>query len=1107
MTPLAFFIAFLAFTFNVTDKPSQITPLSIDNKSLDDTYFIRTWTMDDGLPVNSVNDIQQCEAGYIWLSTYDGIVRFDGLNFKIFNTSNTPTLKNNRFFYIKKAQDGSLWFINEFTGVVRYFNGIFTHFDSSNGFTDGSVSYFFEHDEAQYFTTTNGVFKFQNDSFTQIIRRNTVSQNHFTSGLVANNGSLFFSSHDGIVELTIDNQILIYNNPDSENNVYLDISLFNNEIFTITNNKLYLFSLDGEFQEILYSNETHDILWSTSNHLILSAFSASYLIDDKFNVKSYTLSDNSSNHLRRRFNISVFEDEEELHFLRLDGKWIVYNDESLHVVDIEIIENLSISTIFRDKTGTLWLSSANVGLHQLLKKHISTISSEDGLEGNNVLGIYKDSKNNIWAGTRLRGINKITPDGEFIYFRDDANGANLNDIYSIAETSTGEIWIANNAPINISKLTNDGFVNIHFDELLPSRVIRAISMNSDDTMWVAGNGILILYDTRTYKKLRVFSTADGVPESLIRKIVPISNSSFWAATATAGVFHFENGVFTRYTTSDGLGSNSVRGIYIDRADNETVWFATEGNGITRFKNGEMRVLNTSHGLFEDLLHNITEDHFGRLWMSTNRGIFYIYKESANRVLDGEAPFLNSIFFNNRHGMINAEANGGFQNSFILDGHTLYYSTQFGIAVIQTDKIDIDVQIPRVRIETISSDSNFIDPNIESVVFDKGTRDLMINFTAFDFVNPERITFRYKLEGYDRNWKDAGTQRSVSYTNLPPKTYTFKVKATNINHSFSDDYITASITLLPYFYQQTWFYFLSGFMVITLIVMIHKYRVRYMETKELELVKLVEKRTKDILKQKEKLVERQKTIEEQKIQLELANNTKDAFFSIIAHDLKGPIGGIHGLSKIILEEFDESEKEEIREYLNIIADSSGGTLKLLSNLLDWARIQSGRMHTNFEVLDTEKIVLNVLESQISVINHKKIQLILNLGQDLDIFADKNLMETVLRNLISNAIKFSYYGKSLSISSFEQNERVCFKIKDEGMGMSKSDIDNALRIDRSFSKRGTMNEVGSGLGLTLCINMINLMNGEIQIDSELGKGTSIIISIPTAREKTTLVEFKK
>jgi len=1095
MNFLIFLIQILLFSNTVSlNNSGTLSDFGSDNSS-EDNFFLRTWTMDDGLPVNAVNDINQCDLGYLWLSTYDGIVRFDGLNFTIFNTSNTPEFKNNRFFDIKKSSDGALWFYNEFKGIVRYYNGQFKNYDASNSFTDGGITHFFEHNGSLIITTSSGVFSYYNEQFKQIIKRNTTSQNFFTSGLATPSNHLFFSSHDGIIEITPDDETLIHRLETNLESSFIDITFFNNSIYATTKNTVYKLNSERNFIPIDLPEDVFEKIFVVENHLIVSGFNATYLIDSDLNYSIFQISDVISNHIYRILETDDYNNT-YTHLVSSSGKLITYRDGSLYLNKNEYIQNLIISALFTDNAGTQWYTSNNFGLHQVLKKHVSTITLGNDTIGNNIIAIYLDNSNNLWVSPRMRGLAKITSDNEIKHINKNSNDEHIIDVHSFSESSNGDIWFVNSATLSLARIAGNLITEYRINELIPSRLIRAAAMNSDDTIWIGGNGVIVLFDTVSEQKIKVYNRASGLPESSITKIIPTSNNSFWASTTSSGILFYENGIFANYTTSDGLGSNSVRGIYVDRYDQDTIWFATEGNGLTRFKNGEMHVINTSHGLFDDLLHNVIEDHFGRLWMSTNRGIFYVYKDNINQFINGEVNSIVSIFFNTRHGMLNAEGNGGFQNSFIFKDHTLYYPTQHGIAIIQTDKLDIDSNVPSTIIQNVQSNIVSIDPNVSEVVFEKGTRDLKINFTAIEFINPERIRFRYKLVGYDRDWIDAGSERMAVYTNLPPRTYTFKVKTSGINQRFPDEFTSANITLLPYFYQQSWFMLLSIALFLGILILSHKYRIRYLEQKEVRLLNLVENRTSHIQTQNQELLERQQIIEKQKSELESANKTKDAFFSIIAHDLKGPIGGIYGLSNLMLEDFNTSSQDEIKQYLTVIKDSSYGTQRLLANLLDWARIQSGKMHTEFETLDAEKLVLSVLQSQTSVIKHKKIQLKLELNEEFSIYADKNLMETVLRNLISNAIKFSYTGKTVSVSTRRASKSmICFEIKDQGMGMSKTDVENALRIDRSFSKKGTMNESGSGLGLTLCINMVNLMNGKLEIDSEIGNGTTIKVFIPS------------
>jgi signal transduction histidine kinase len=228
-----------------------------------------------------------------------------------------------------------------------------------------------------------------------------------------------------------------------------------------------------------------------------------------------------------------------------------------------------------------------------------------------------------------------------------------------------------------------------------------------------------------------------------------------------------------------------------------------------------------------------------------------------------------------------------------------------------------------------------------------------------------------------------------------------------------------------------------------------------------------------------------------------NATKDRFFTLIAHDLKNPFTALMGFSEILKKNFDSFEKEEIKDLINIIFESSQNLYKLLDNLLQWSRSQTGGIMyrpENFPLLPLIKQEIEVLEP---LADKKSIKFITRVEDHLMVFADKNLVSVIIRNLLNNAIKFSNQEGKITITSKENEKMVNIAIIDTGIGMEKDELDKLFRLDTSFSSRGTADEEGTGLGLLVCKEFIEKNGGEILVTSEKSKGSKFQISLPLLR----------
>jgi len=233
---------------------------------------------------------------------------------------------------------------------------------------------------------------------------------------------------------------------------------------------------------------------------------------------------------------------------------------------------------------------------------------------------------------------------------------------------------------------------------------------------------------------------------------------------------------------------------------------------------------------------------------------------------------------------------------------------------------------------------------------------------------------------------------------------------------------------------------------------------------------------------------------QSIELHELNASKDKFFSIIAHDLRSPFNSIIGFSEILLENAQVRNYEVYEEYTQIILNSARRAMDLLSNLMEWSRSQTGRINFNPESFEMAHVIEEIELLFTEVAKQKSIQIVREIPESVPVFADKDMISTILRNLVSNAIKFTYFGGKITISVQDKPKEVIVSISDSGVGMKKETIDGLFHIEHSTSTKGTNNEKGTGLGLILCKEFVEKHNGEIRLESEVGKGSVFSFTIP-------------
>jgi signal transduction histidine kinase len=407
----------------------------------------------------------------------------------------------------------------------------------------------------------------------------------------------------------------------------------------------------------------------------------------------------------------------------------------------------------------------------------------------------------------------------------------------------------------------------------------------------------------------------------------------------------------------------------------------------------------------------------------------------------------------------------------------------------------------------------------SPIVDLGTilkhKENSITFTySLPFFEGEKPNeYSFWLVGYDNDWSEWSNETKKEYTNLPHGNYRFRVKARNLYYVESEPAEFVFIVLPPWY--KTYYAFLGYILFLGLFVylIVRFYTYRLIVEKD-KLEKLVKERTQEILIQKEEILvqaehlkeandwitaknqeleEQKRLIEHKKNQLEISDATKNKFFRIIAHDLRNPISTVVGTTNHILSNFDLSDSKTTKHLLEETINLSMTTYNLLENLLDWSTSQMGEIRFNPTAVELKSVIAQNIELVNSKIESKKINLEMSVDSSIMVFADENMLQTVIRNLISNAVKFTHDYGVITINATLEESMCYLSISDTGIGISDENLKNLFRIDKDVRSYGTHNEKGAGLGLILCKEFIEINGGAISVKSQQGKGSEFIISL--------------
>jgi signal transduction histidine kinase len=369
-----------------------------------------------------------------------------------------------------------------------------------------------------------------------------------------------------------------------------------------------------------------------------------------------------------------------------------------------------------------------------------------------------------------------------------------------------------------------------------------------------------------------------------------------------------------------------------------------------------------------------------------------------------------------------------------------------------------------------------------------------SFAAINYNHPKKSQYKYIMEGFETEWNNTdASRRYVTYTNLDPGTYYFKVKATNNDGIWNENETSLRIIILPPWWATWWFRSIV-FSVIAFILAFFFYsRMNRLKNQKIRLEEQVAKKTYELTQKQEMILQQDEDLKESNKKLTILNATKDKFFSIIAHDLKNPFNSILGFSELLIEDFKELTEDKKLEFIEAIHDSSRRIYVLLENLLEWASTQTGNIRFHPEVIDMEE----VFETNYALIKNKfeekGIRFNMELSGNTKVFADYNMISTVIRNLMGNAIKFTENGE-IRAAIRPVDSHIEISISDSGSGIPHKVQERIFEIDHKKSTAGTRGEKGSGLGLLICKEFVLKNGGELFVKSEEGKGTTFTFTVP-------------
>lgn len=779
-------------------------------------YRFDTWSTDNGLPQNGVRRITQTPDGYLWFTTFDGLVRFDGVQFTTFNKSNTKGIINNRFTHVFSDTDGTLYATTMEDGILTIVReGVFSSYTSDQipghyidrieKDADGKLRFLVEDDDR----TSKSWYELAEGQFRFIEKQVKAEPTRTATGP---DGTVWKLNAEGITRTS----------DGSESSIAMDLADKMGSVSTFVDSTGALWVGENRIHRI-----TREGIRTFSEADGLPANVVYHKFWEEADGSIWAMSGGSSN----------------------PGVGLVQiRDERTYVWGTEHgLASTSVHSIFRDREGNVWLAT-DKGLSRRRKQIIQGFSTKDGIDHSEIYPMMRDRDGNIWIGS-TKGLS-IWRNGKFepVEMQPPEPGTPVNRTWRAGKMSVQSLWQDPKGKIWAG--LNGGIFTIENGKaeiLLDGSHVFAIRGDRSGNVWAATNKGLLRFNN--YQITARYATGEGLPNEFMTFIFEDSKGGLWFG-GYGGLSKFENGTFVNYTTRNGLTGNYVRTIYED--SDGTLWIGTYDEGMSRFKDGRFVNFREENGLFNSGVFAIEEDDAGYFWISSNRGIYRVSKGELNAFAEGRAAKINSVGYGKEDGMLSTECNGGRQPASLRDHEgRFWFPTQDGVAIVDPRVERPNPLPPSVVIEDLLIERESR-PFRAGATVEPGSKDIEIRFTGISLIKSDQIKFKYKLEGHDADWKDAGTRRTAHYSYLPPGTYNFRVMAANSDGVWSEQGAGMAIELQPHFYQTRLFVFSCIFAAAIILLIVWKTSVHQLEARERKLERLVAERTSELAEANEAL---------------------------------------------------------------------------------------------------------------------------------------------------------------------------------------------------------------------------------------------------------------
>jgi signal transduction histidine kinase/ligand-binding sensor domain-containing protein/AraC-like DNA-binding protein len=1006
----------------IAGAPSTIRAASIP-------YAVRAWTIEDGLPTSTVQDIAQTPDGYLWLSTTGGLARFDGVRFQAVGLA--QGLPTNRFQGLAVDRAGALWISTEDGILLRWDGRAFTHYATGSSreatallaLPDGSIL---------------GA-GFQRYWLGGVRARRLQLQDSTTAAVLDAHANVWVTSAGGAPARLSGGQLVPIGPPGQVGDHW---------IMDHRNRAALFVRHRGANAELLDTRMRRVALLPGAEHE----------------------------------NIQWIDRHGQLWGLAGDG--LAVRDASSGLLTGTLPLGLATlrGRLFLDRQDNIWLGSSQQGLFRIARSPLVLLRPPGAEAPLPFESALEDRAGHVIVWDNLARRWRV--DGDVLRVLVSSEADRL--LYGSARTSFGP---AGEQMVLRDSTGRGGVVatRSHFPPDIVEDPFHPLCAAIVDEAGV-----------------RYISAAPGQPAE--RRLLPSTplarNALFdhagrlWVST-TSGLWRMAPGDTQHFGRRDGLPADHLRQLHEDR--DGTLWIGTYGAGLVRYRDGRFATLDRRHGLIEDVVSTVLEDDDGNLWLGGNAGIQRIARAQANDVLDGRRARVVAVGYGRDAGLRNPEGTG-FPGYRSRDGR-LWFGTFDGMAVVDPRLARGSTSgPPSTVIEELRTGNRLVPMTPGSTRLAPGERRFEVRYTGIDLRAPEQLRFRYRLDGVDPDWIDAGDVRVATYTNVPPGRHRFRVETINGDGVASAVPAEVVLDVQPWLWERLPVQALGLLALAMTIVWAWRLRSARLVANAAALQRAVDERTAEVVEAKSRIETALTTVEAQAQRLEALDRARSRFFASVSHEFRTPLTLIQGpLSDVNRGEHGEL-RDDARDQVRIALDSAARLQRLVDQLLDAARAEAGELRLQCVPGELGAFLTDLAQAFAPLAERKRIAFERRFPEHPLIASfDPPALEKVFANLLGNAFKFTPEGghvvwRARRIDDGTAAGAVEIAVTDDGPGIAAEDLPHIFKHFYRSERSVTRVQPGTGLGLALAHDMVEKHGGTLAVESREGHGATFTVRLP-------------